>query len=224
MAQKLREMKWNVLFVFDKIFEYHMCEKRIFNNPYKLQRPTNIFNEIQTNSGDFGPDSGRLTSIWVLDTDIEDYTLESELINLNIHVDSIADHVINFGTTIRAMNAFPPKLDLAGFSGICADYWQKPIVSSFRKDLEKFANLLNSSYKMSEGRKEYGIYEDPWENFLYHDSKFIIPLLSHSQALSIVEQILLFKFVRCTPTPSDEEDLGSNLLSPLDHQVSVLMI
>ena len=148
------------------------------------------------NCGDFGPDGGRLTSMLVLDTDNDNYIFENERIKLNMHIESISDHIIQFGTTIKGMIAYPPKIDLALFSGIFADYWQKPIISSFRKDLEKFASTFNSSYKRSEGRKEFGIAEDPWENFLFHDSKFIIPLLNHSEPLTIIEQILLFKFVR----------------------------
>jgi hypothetical protein len=39
------------------------------------------------------------------------------------------------------------------------------------------------------------ITEDPWDNFLYYDSKFLLPLICHNQALAIEEQLLVAKFI-----------------------------
>jgi hypothetical protein len=41
----------------------------------------------------------------------------------------------------------------------------------------------------------YGIAEDAWDNYLYHDAKHVISLLCHSKSLPISEQIILSKFI-----------------------------
>lgn len=38
--------------------------------------------------------------------------------------------------------------------------------------------------------------EDPWDNYLIHDSKHFLPLLCHSQDLPIEQQVLLVQFIR----------------------------
>jgi hypothetical protein len=42
------------------------------------------------------------------------------------------------------------------------------------------------------------IQEDPWENYLYYDSKFILPLICHSQEMAVEEQVLVALFLRHT--------------------------
>lgn len=37
--------------------------------------------------------------------------------------------------------------------------------------------------------------EDPWDNYLIHDAKYIMPLLCHQQALTIEEQSLVADFI-----------------------------
>ena len=38
--------------------------------------------------------------------------------------------------------------------------------------------------------------EDPWDNYLIHDSKYFIPLLCHSNELPIEQQVLLVTFIK----------------------------
>ena len=203
IAQKLRENKLNVLFVFDKIFEYYLCEGQIFNYKTRWVAPYNIFYEIFENWGDFGPDSGRLTSMLVLDTDMEDINLLIELEKLQANIKSVSDHIISFETNIKAMNLYHPKLNLYTHTSLWADYWQKPFLSAIRKEFEEFAGRFIDSHKRNERNKDYGFGEDPWENYLYHDSRFIIPMMNNSQLLKVEEQILLFKFFSKSPIPEE---------------------
>ena len=41
----------------------------------------------------------------------------------------------------------------------------------------------------------YKIQEDPWDNYLYYDSKYLLPLLCSKEALSIEQQVLVILFV-----------------------------
>lgn len=196
LAQKLRENMCNVLLIFDKIIEYDINEKQIFDKAKQPFSPTNIYNEIMENSGDFGPSQGVMTSIVVMDTDTFNYEYEKNMVNLKTHLESIADQVIEFEPTFRTMRNSLPKLDLLSFTGINQGYWQKPLIAHVQKELEELTKLLKESYKTNQTRKEYGIQEDPWENYLFHDSQFIIPLINHTEPLSIIGQIILFKFIQ----------------------------
>jgi len=200
IAQKLRKEKWNVLFVFDKIVEYNINERQIFNNANQPFSPTNIFNEIMENSGDFGPNDGVMTSVCVMDIDTMNIEHSKQIDNLRTHLESITDQIIDFDPTLRTMRSSLPKLDLVRFSSTNIDYWQKPFVASVRKELEDLAKLLKDSHKSNTSKKELGIQEDPWENYLFYDSQFILPLINHKEPLSIVEQILVFKFIHRTVT------------------------
>jgi hypothetical protein len=54
---------------------------------------------------------------------------------------------------------------------------------------------MNSSVLQHDLKKSYGLAEDAWENYLYHDSKHAVSLICHQQALSISEQIIVSKFI-----------------------------
>ena len=54
---------------------------------------------------------------------------------------------------------------------------------------------MNSSVHQHDLKKAYGLQEDAWENYLYHDSKHAVSLICHNQALPISELIILTKFI-----------------------------
>jgi hypothetical protein len=210
IAQKFREHKCEVLLVFDRIMEYDINEKRIFQNAKQPFSPTNIFNEIMENSGDFGPDLGSITSVLALDTDTVNFNLDPSQTRLLIHLESIVDQIVSFEPELKAMRSFVPKLDLYEFCSANADFWQQPLVASVRKDVERFTRDLRDAYRQSHAKRELGIQEDPWENYLYHDSKFIIPLINHKLPLTMTQQILLFKFVQRSVDDASDPNIGWN--------------
>lgn len=129
LAQKLRENMCNVLFVFDKVVEYDINEKHIFDCAKQPFSPTNIYNEIMENSGDFGPHQGKMTSVVVIDTDTINFEYEKYLNNLRLHLESISDQIIEFEPSIKSMKSTLPKLDLHSFTGFNSDYWQSPLIA-----------------------------------------------------------------------------------------------
>ena len=55
---------------------------------------------------------------------------------------------------------------------------------------------MGESQTRFEMRKQFSIEEDPWDNYLYHDSKQLIQLLAHQGlTLSASEQVILSKFI-----------------------------
>lgn len=54
---------------------------------------------------------------------------------------------------------------------------------------------IEESQKSHFAKKEFKIAEDPWENYLFYDAKRLIPIICHSQSLSIEQQVILVKFI-----------------------------
>jgi hypothetical protein len=62
------------------------------------------------------------------------------------------------------------------------------------------------------------IQEDPWDNYLYYDSRYIIPIFCHQENLPIEQQVLAAFFLKRTiadETISQFKDSGSKLLVEL---------
>ena len=122
--------------------QYDINEKHIFDNAKQPFSPTNIYNEIMENCGDFGPEQGVMTSVLVVDTDTFNIEYERHLNNLRLHLESIADQIVSFEPQLKTMKSTLPKLDLVSFTGFNQDYWQKPLLAQIRKELEDLAKLL----------------------------------------------------------------------------------
>jgi hypothetical protein len=111
-----------------------------------------------------------------------------------------------------------PKLDFLEFSGVNQAKWMHPLLNEVRLEVNKLAEVLNAQLTKSKLRKELKMDEDPWENYLAHDAKYFLPILNHVGGKSIVEQILLFKFVQHavrneTISQYNVKDLGSAFLA-----------
>ncbi len=61
--------------------------------------------------------------------------------------------------------------------------------------MQKFFEQINNATNMHLLRKQFKMDEDPWDNYLIHDSKYIMPLLCHSSDLKVEEQILIGTFI-----------------------------
>jgi hypothetical protein len=48
---------------------------------------------------------------------------------------------------------------------------------------------------MHNGKSQMKIQEDPWENYLYYDSKYVLPLICHGARLRVEEQLIVSMFV-----------------------------
>ena len=191
--------------------DYEVNQRRIFENAMQPFSPTNIFNEIMENTGDFGEGNGNLTSIFVFDTNALHYNFEPFQHRLMVHLESIIDQVINFNPDFKMMKLQLPKLDIKSFSGFSAEFWQKPLIRIIRKEFEEMVIAIKNAYSQNHNKRELGIQEDPWENYLYHDSKFMLPLINHKQTLPISKQILLFKFLHVNSLGDQDVSVHFNI-------------
>lgn len=76
------------------------------------------------------------------------------------------------------------------------DYWQTPYVRSAKQRLQQLLSQLTEAHNMHVLRKQLKMDQDPWDNYLIHDSKYFVPLLCHSKELPIEHQVLLVTFIR----------------------------
>ena len=74
--------------------------------------------------------------------------------------------------------------------GFNTQTWLKPLAIQQKQALESLCDKLFTSLTMARLKKEFKIQEDPWDNFLAHDAKLIIPLLRHQVSLLIVGPIV----------------------------------
>lgn len=77
---------------------------------------------------------------------------------------------------------------------------------------------IDTAHTQHLGKREMKIQEDPWENYLYYDSRYIIPLFCHQESLPIEQQVLAALFLKRAideETISQFKDSGSKLLHEL---------
>lgn len=75
---------------------------------------------------------------------------------------------------------------------------------------------INDAQTMHFQRKQFQLSEDPWDNYLFHDSQKLIHLICHRDPLSITDQLLLAKFIDytvSTETISQYRQQGKDLIS-----------
>ena len=125
------------------------------------------------------------------------FQLDETLLVKNI--DSLADQIVDFNSEdSKITRKFVPQLGLK-ISQKPIDYWQskfltKHVTKSFKSLLDEIKSASNMHYE----RKQYKLDEDPWDNYLFHDAQKLVPLICHTEPLSIVQQIVLARFIEYT--------------------------
>lgn len=55
--------------------------------------------------------------------------------------------------------------------------WLSPLVLKTVQTFQKLTDEIDAAHTIHLGKKEMKIQEDPWDNYLYYDSRYIIPIL-----------------------------------------------
>ena len=120
-----------------------------------------------------------VTAIIIIDTESSSLMFRKEEQQLTRHLDSIADQVVDFsGDRVSLSKVFMPVVDMKPDSHII-EYWQTPFVRATKHQLQALIHQLTESHSMHVLRKQMKMDEDPWDNYLYHDSRYFMPLLCH---------------------------------------------
>lgn len=54
---------------------------------------------------------------------------------------------------------------------------------------------MDKAFVEHQGRQQLRIQEDPWDNYLYFDAKYILPLICHHEPLSVAEEVVICSFL-----------------------------
>jgi quinol monooxygenase YgiN len=123
-------------------------------------------------------------------------TFRKDELVLGQHLESLADQVVEFSSErISLAKGLMPVIEMKPDKTII-EYWQTPYVQAVKHQVQALIKQLTESHTMHLLRKQLKMDEDPWDNYLIHDSKYFVPLLCHSQALPIEQQALLAAFIR----------------------------
>jgi hypothetical protein len=63
-------------------------------------------------------------------------------------------------------------------------------------DFQAFAERLDVAFTQHAGKQEMKIQEDPWDNYLYYDSKYLVPLFCDQKPMDIHHQVLAAYFIQ----------------------------
>lgn len=193
-AQNLRNEGKPVLFVLDSLVDYFTTETKIFAELNQPFAPYNISNETMENSGNFHS-AGTMTSIMLYDTNVLNFNYEHYQKYQLSHLRSITDQIISFEPEELELKKTLPKLEIHSYLEANSRGWMHPLVFELSSQFTRLADKLRSSFRQHKLKKQFKIQEDPWENYLIHDSKQFLPVLNNRAPLGLTDQILLFKFI-----------------------------
>jgi hypothetical protein len=183
--------------VFDDVLLHHFKERHIFDLASQPFSPVNIYNEIMENTGVFKSKNTTFTSVFIIDSDSSSLMFKKDELVLQQHLESISDQILEFNNEGNMLvKGYLPMVDLRPSKNILAHHWQSPYLRLVNREIQELISELNRAQSMHQLRKQLKMDEDPWENYLIHDSRYIMPILCHSQELSIEEQILVAKFIK----------------------------
>lgn len=155
--------------------------------------PTNLGSLAFEHSKHVSKDSS-LSSILVLDKDVNDDTHRLMTESINIHMQSISSQVFNFHTEDEVIKRQIPVLDFTNIGNFFIPC-QLPVYAKLRKELVKLFVSLKEERSTEEIRKKYKIDSDPWDKYLILDSKYFLTLLCQSAPLSIPELTAFLQFI-----------------------------
>lgn len=153
-------------------------------------------NEIASFTGTFR--ERQLTSILICDTDSSNVHFKKDEDSLMTHIESVCDHQIKFEneTTLSRHKQSLPVLPVSpGQQYLNAKQWTRPFLAPSVGRVQALCRRIDEAFTVHRGKQQMKIQEDPWENYLYHDSKFVLPLLCHTRALSVEQQVIVSMFI-----------------------------
>jgi hypothetical protein len=166
------------------------------------------------NCGIFTDTNCEMSSIIVMDTDSSSLMFRRDELILGQHLESISDQVIEFSNEGNiALRSFMPVLPISHTERNIVDYWQNPFFKHFKSRMAALLKDVSESHAMHDMRKSLKMDEDPWDNYLYFDSKYFMPILCHGEPFNIEEQILISGFVEQS---IKEQNISEYKLKTLD--------
>ena len=116
-----------------------------------------------------------------------------------MHIESLSDQIIEFDdeqTRKRKLGASLPVIpSKPGQAMPYQDVFLRPFVRALCSQFSQLTSQIDKAYVKHNGFEMMKIQEDPWDNYLYYDSKYVLPLICHGQDMPIEEQALVALFI-----------------------------
>ena len=200
VALEASKSEKRVLIVFDDVFMHSLKEKHVYDLASQPAPPKLILNELMEATGIFS-DGREVTSIVIADTDSSTLQVQKDEDDLVAHIESIADHVITFDCEQSKKRLGARNLPILQIKPsqvyMNQKQWLNPFVMYMANRFQTMTDNIDKAYVEHTGKKMMKIHEDPWDNFLYYDSKYLLPMICHTRDLPIEEQLVVSFFIEC---------------------------
>ena len=107
---------------------------------------------------------------------------------------SISSQVYNFSSTHEIIQKNKPILDFLAMSQTNFSY-QYPIFKKLREEMMKIFHELKEMTDIEEIRKKFKLPTEPWDQYLYLDSRYFVNLLCQDKQLSTWELACFIEFI-----------------------------
>lgn len=197
-ALKASHQQGKLLIVFDDVLLHKFKEKHVYDLASQPFSPINIVNELMEQTGCF-QDGRVVSSIVIVETEANQLQFQKDEDAALVHIESIADQIVEFsddkhrrrlGTTLPILPSEPGQI-MPNQS--C---FLRPFVRAMSSKFQTLTDQIDKAHVQHSGKELMKIVEDPWENFLYHDSKYVLPIMCHASDMTIEEQILVAMFLQ----------------------------
>ena len=177
-----------------------MKERQVYDLASQPFSPVNIINEIAAHTGTF-KNGKQLTSILIADVNGNTLTFQRDEDQFMAHIESVADHSITFENTtslFKHKQQVPVLSVKPGQVYPNQGQWVSPFLLPSIQNFQVLCDNLDKAFVQHNGKAQMKIQEDPWDNYLYYDSRYLLPLICHAKALPIEEQLIVCLFLQQT--------------------------
>ena len=191
--------------MLDDVVIQQFKEKYIFSLAHQPFAPVNVLSELMESTGIFpsserSPNGFNMSTIVVMDTNANTLQFQKDEDTLRSQLESMADQVIDFTTdestsALRGRAAPMPVLAVKSPVKQLCNAWQRPYLRDLTQRFSDLTDQIDRAHVQHNQRKQMSIVEDPWDNYLYYDSKYLLPLICHQRSLPIEQQVLIALFM-----------------------------
>lgn len=172
----------DVLLVFDGVMDHFSVEQQLFsilNLPFGNH---NILYELFTSTGQF--EGGSLTTV----LDIDDTKLNSnEMILYANKAHDLSDNIINFDGSEVPLLRIKTKIK---HNHVLNQPYVNKLITRLQQRVVQVFQKLKYQTRQIKLKNELNIHIDPWDFYLYHDSKYFIQLFYNDFVLEPVQLIV----------------------------------
>lgn len=162
-----------------------------------------------------------VSTIVIADTEANQLQFQRDEDATIVHIESIADQIINFDDAQlkrRLVGALPILPSKPGQIIPHQAIFLRPFVRAICNSFQHLTDAMDKAFVKHNTKEMMKIQEDPWENYLYYDSKHVLPLVCHAIDLPIEKQVLLAMFIKSAisdETISQYKPSGAKLIDAL---------